>query len=380
MHHLYQHDEAENSIMQTISIAVSAILIAAGLITAPSLINNARDVNAKTDLANLSYAQEAALADTGHYYQNLNRGEAKSLADYKSPETGKALVRYTTSGDVFNVAVACDSAFVLKTTSQSGKTFYRTSESTKITDTAPSMAASGLDDCYDGDATKVEAVKDRLDTLTNLDTRAADAVKQYADVVAADGTSPVTGGTTAPGTTAPISDALPSPTINNSEIGSGWNSGRTFDATTRKGLSWTLKNAGEFDAAKFPWAGPAANGADAKIDAAKFWYRGGSVATLNPHAVITVHKNDGSEKPFSNLERNLQANGNYKAGTVTITVSLPEQYQSEQLFTDYPNDGTGTYDQVFNYGYASFTLDGVKGNNVHLNDYVEPVYNPDDPQ
>ena len=41
------NDIAENSIMQTISIAVSAILIAAGLITAPSLINNARDVNAK---------------------------------------------------------------------------------------------------------------------------------------------------------------------------------------------------------------------------------------------------------------------------------------------------------------------------------------------
>ena len=60
-------DTAENSIMQTISIAVSAILIAAGLITAPSLINNARDTNARQDLANVAYSQDYALANTGSY-------------------------------------------------------------------------------------------------------------------------------------------------------------------------------------------------------------------------------------------------------------------------------------------------------------------------
>jgi len=237
-------DEAENSIMQTISIAVSAILIAAGLITAPSLINNARDVNAKTDLANLSYAQEAALADTGHYYQNLNRGEVKSLAEYKSPETGKALVKYTTSGDVFNVAVACDSAFVLKTTSRSGKTFYRTSESTKITTSAPSLTEAGLADCYDGDATKVAGLEGRYDALKGLDlavtaSRPATAVQadlvKYTDAVADNGTSPVTGGSSAPVETPATPAAFPEHTT-----GLFWNQVRTADVTSQSGINWTF--------------------------------------------------------------------------------------------------------------------------------------------
>lgn len=53
--------------MQTISIAVSAILIAAGLITAPGLINNAKDTNARHDLASISTAQEYSMSNDGVY-------------------------------------------------------------------------------------------------------------------------------------------------------------------------------------------------------------------------------------------------------------------------------------------------------------------------
>jgi len=109
-------DEAENSIMQTISIAVSAILIAAGLITAPSLINNARDVNAKQDLANISLAQEYAVANDGRYYSNLMKGEDDSLFEAvrnsgytaAGPDGGiGGSVAYTTSSGVYSHAVTC---------------------------------------------------------------------------------------------------------------------------------------------------------------------------------------------------------------------------------------------------------------------------------
>jgi hypothetical protein len=68
---LMTSDSAENSIMQTITIAVSAILIASGLVTAPGLINNARDNNAKTNLSNIAYAQEYEMADKGAYAPSL---------------------------------------------------------------------------------------------------------------------------------------------------------------------------------------------------------------------------------------------------------------------------------------------------------------------
>lgn len=58
-------DRAENSILQTISIAVSAILIAAGLVTAPGLIIAARDTNAESDLASIAQAEAGTLARGG---------------------------------------------------------------------------------------------------------------------------------------------------------------------------------------------------------------------------------------------------------------------------------------------------------------------------
>ena len=111
-------DSAENSIMQTISIAVSAILIAAGLITAPSLINNARDVNAKQDLANIAQAQQYAISDTGsyrsHIYDMANR---------------YGTLKLSTSARDF-IVMSGEDCYAVFATSSSKSTFYRTSATT----------------------------------------------------------------------------------------------------------------------------------------------------------------------------------------------------------------------------------------------------------
>ena len=64
---LTRDDRGENSIMQVISIAVSAILIVAGLVTAPSLIQSARNTNAQNDLANIAYVEEYVNSNSGAY-------------------------------------------------------------------------------------------------------------------------------------------------------------------------------------------------------------------------------------------------------------------------------------------------------------------------
>ena len=172
-------DAAENSIMQTISIAVSAILIAAGLVTAPSLINNARDSNAQGDLANVAYAQEAVNADAGHYFQNINYGDP-SLAAYRGPD-GK-IIKFTTSGPVFNIAATCDDKYVLKSVSQSGHTFYRTSESPRIL-TDLDYAQSELGDC------KVAVPESRFLLFKSIRSATDTGAAEYIANVEADGTT-----------------------------------------------------------------------------------------------------------------------------------------------------------------------------------------------
>jgi len=152
------NDKAENSIMQTISIAVSAILIAAGLVTAPGLINNARDNNARTDLANIAYAQEYILGVQGKYFdgeyvtieqemdgEGITKAEATNNLQYLASTEGlnglgtsvaladsNGGVAFSVSGDVSGWAsTVCDTEpyFVIKAQSGSGKWFYRGSGS-----------------------------------------------------------------------------------------------------------------------------------------------------------------------------------------------------------------------------------------------------------
>jgi len=126
-------DSAENSIMQTITIAVSAILIAAGLVTAPGLINNARDNNARTDLANIAYTEEFVLSSVGDYSENILPGVPGSIADGDPDSPTGGDMKYTLSGGVTGVkAIVCDDptdAFLIKAVSSSTKTFFRASGS-----------------------------------------------------------------------------------------------------------------------------------------------------------------------------------------------------------------------------------------------------------
>jgi hypothetical protein len=131
-----QSDLAENSIMQTITIAVSAILVAAGLVTAPGLINNARDNNATTDLANIAYAEEMFMGTTGQYSSAVTQSQADSSGFWLGKQEG---LKYHLSGKVSNQkALVCNDPnwhYLAKATSASGKTFFRVSgTSTTSTD------------------------------------------------------------------------------------------------------------------------------------------------------------------------------------------------------------------------------------------------------
>jgi hypothetical protein len=122
-------DAAENSIMQTITIAVSAILVAAGLVTAPGLINNARDNNATTDLANSAYAEESLLAVDGRYwvYDNFN------VSQYRQMEKPgiEGAVNFLPSAKSRLIVETTDDGkkWVATSYSTSGKVFARSSES-----------------------------------------------------------------------------------------------------------------------------------------------------------------------------------------------------------------------------------------------------------
>ena len=125
-------DSAENSIMQTITIAVSAILIASGLVTAPGLINNARDNNATGDLANIAYAQEFLLSNQGIYTPLVNPELADASGWYLGKQEG---VKYSLSEKTSSSsALVCNDpqwAYLLQAKSKSGQKFYRASTSAK---------------------------------------------------------------------------------------------------------------------------------------------------------------------------------------------------------------------------------------------------------
>jgi len=124
--HNWKMDGGENSVMQTISIAVSVIIFAVGLINAPGLINSAKDSNATNDISNLVLAEESVLAESGKYLTGLDKGVPESLF-------AQSNLKVTLSGGVKNHSiVVCEKpqAFLIKATSAAGKTFYRSSFST----------------------------------------------------------------------------------------------------------------------------------------------------------------------------------------------------------------------------------------------------------
>lgn len=150
---LLRSDRGENSIMQTITIAVSAILIAAGLVTAPGLINNARDNNATTDLANIAYSEEWALANYSRYFANVQPGETDSLFDQakNQGDLNANGVKYTLSGKVTEQhALVCETpswSYLIKAKSSSGKVFFRSSTSAV---TSTSLSNLSISSCIIG--------------------------------------------------------------------------------------------------------------------------------------------------------------------------------------------------------------------------------------
>ena len=138
-------DSAENSIMQTITIAVSAILIASGLVTAPGLINNARDNNSRSDLANSAYAEETMLAVDGKYwaYDNYTSSEYRKL---ERPGIEGSVNLTVSTAPRLIVDVSDNGQKWMGTSySSSGKVFIRSSDSAETVqvnaDTFKSLAA-----------------------------------------------------------------------------------------------------------------------------------------------------------------------------------------------------------------------------------------------
>jgi hypothetical protein len=163
-----ESDAAENSIMQTITIAVSSILVAAGLITAPGLINNARDTNATTDLANIAYGEEYALANDGHYKTLpalLDTTSASETTNGKVTGFQLILSDKTTNG----LVKVCDDpqSWVARMTSSSGVTFYRSSDSA----TTSSKLSDITVDASCIDMTDFEVTKDTVSTPTPTPTQ-----------------------------------------------------------------------------------------------------------------------------------------------------------------------------------------------------------------
>jgi hypothetical protein len=155
-------DRAENSIMQTITIAVSAILIAAGLVTAPGLINNARDNNARTDLSNLATGQECLVAETGKY--------AAKITDITKQER----VRTTLSSPNVYLVVGSKDTYVLFAESKSGSVFWRASDSAEVhridswTTTAPSGYPVTVPWIGTLDGVKDDALRSELTALAGV--------------------------------------------------------------------------------------------------------------------------------------------------------------------------------------------------------------------
>lgn len=72
---MFRSDVAENSIMQTVTVAVSAILIAAGTVTVPNIIGTVKEGTVKTQLANFAFAQQSWIAAYGYANSNIIPGE-----------------------------------------------------------------------------------------------------------------------------------------------------------------------------------------------------------------------------------------------------------------------------------------------------------------
>lgn len=119
---------ATDPILIIAGIAITLILLVGGSFAIAGFMNNARDLNAKGDLDRIATAQAAYMAENDAY--------ADTVAELRSGSIGFT----PTDGGAIDI-VANGNGWVAVSVSASGKAFYRTSLSTKITETAPTAAA-----------------------------------------------------------------------------------------------------------------------------------------------------------------------------------------------------------------------------------------------
>ena len=117
-------DSAENSIMQTITVAVSAILVSAGMITIPNIVNNGRDDRVRADLVSIGLAEDFQASNTGTYIGDTSvlrstggtqinlAGSTWTKITLDSP-TGYGVLGVSQSGNVFVINASLDKAIIV---------------------------------------------------------------------------------------------------------------------------------------------------------------------------------------------------------------------------------------------------------------------------
>ena len=167
-------DRAESSIMQTITVAVSAIVIAAGTVTMPGIINSQKENTVKSQLGNVAFAEEAWLAANGFVNTNFVPGEnddsvypvghpkvgqeVPNLSNWKYPYDFSSFA-FESTGSNFD---CYKGEYVIWADLKNGKRFYVTS------DNATPVEEAGLEipvTCRDGyvpDVDTIPSVPDRI--------------------------------------------------------------------------------------------------------------------------------------------------------------------------------------------------------------------------
>jgi hypothetical protein len=159
-------DRAENSIMQTITIAVSTILIAAGTATAPGIMNSQRENVVRTQLVNMVFAQEAWIAAKGTVNQNFvpSNGGLDNLSKWKYPYS------FATSSFKENPTVqwCYKNEYIISGTAKSGKVYFVSSENPNAVERAKLEVPTTCKPGYVPPVNVEPTVPDRLAAPTGI--------------------------------------------------------------------------------------------------------------------------------------------------------------------------------------------------------------------
>ncbi len=154
-HRLRGEHGATDPILVIAAIAVSLILLVGGSFAVAGMINNGKDLNAKSDLDKIAVAEAAASGGGGGYLDFYWPGTGTAAdSDLSKDAAGKRLneqsVGFTPSdGSVIDVT-ATNSGWIAVVKSSTGKIFYRTSVKSTIHETTnpEDAAADGIGQGY----------------------------------------------------------------------------------------------------------------------------------------------------------------------------------------------------------------------------------------